>query len=220
MVGRLYHLSSIFGSRERIYLDQIILRTEDEELGGRFPGRVRHLMRTSSSYGGPPALACNLVWSVLSFVLGILYCRTTDKTPCVQPSSPTYREGSPLQQLLHHPSNKVPINHPDESGVASEVLKQVVIKPGGLVPHMVHLSVVDFGETGSFPEHKHNTGFNEVFLVTSGCGEMELDGRSTGPLTRGDAIHMPPGVKHKGRALRCRDSPGEHFEMAYFAILE
>ena len=58
----------------------------------------------------------------------------------------------------------------------------------------------------------------QVFLVLSGKGSMELDGQPTGTLLPGTAIHMPPGVVHSGQAL---PSPsGESFRMAYFAILD
>ena len=51
----------------------------------------------------------------------------------------------------------------------------------------------------------------------TGRGAMDLGGRATGALGPGAAVHMPPGLKHSGRAL---PSPGgEPFRMAYFALL-
>ena len=57
----------------------------------------------------------------------------------------------------------------------------------------------------------------QLGLALSGRGEMTLDGVSTGPLSAGAAVHVPPGVEHRGRAL---PSDGESFRMAYFALLD
>ena len=50
----------------------------------------------------------------------------------------------------------------------------------------------------------------------SGRGEMVVDGEPTGPLEPGAAVHVPPGVRHSGRAMPA-DAP---FRMAYFALLD
>ena len=115
------------------------------------------------------------------------------------------------------PSPERPINHAGADGSPSPVLKRVVVPERAGIPGLVHLSLVDFRESLSFPTHAHGEGFHEVFLALSGRGEMTLDGVSTGPLSAGDAVHVPPGVEHRGRAL---PSDGESFRMAYFALLD
>ena len=115
------------------------------------------------------------------------------------------------------PSAERPINHAGADGAPSPVLKRVVVPERAGIPGLVHLSLVDFRESLSFPTHAHGEGFHEVFLALSGRGEMTLDGVSTGPLSAGDAVHVPPGVEHRGRAL---PSDGESFRMAYFALLD
>ena len=115
------------------------------------------------------------------------------------------------------PSDERPINHAGADGSPSPVLKRVVVPERAGIPGLVHLSLVDFRESLSFPTHAHGEGFHEVFLALSGRGEMTLDGVPTGPLSAGAAVHVPPGVEHRGRAL---PSDGESFRMAYFALLD
>lgn len=78
--------------------------------------------------------------------------------------------------------------------------------------------------------------FPQVFVVTDGCGVMELNGVSTGPLVPGVAVHIPPGVRpcffllynmyllapfyqitHTGKALP--HAQGKSFKMMYFALM-
>ena len=137
------------------------------------------------------------------------------------------QSSTPLPHHVYRASEPKPINHPGDSGKASEVLKRQIFtgKESGL-PGLVHLSLVDFGDGGKadghealgFPAHVHGTGFHEVFLVLTGSGAMELDGVPTGVLTPGSAVHVPPGVTHRGQAMPSND--GAHFVLAYFAMLD
>jgi quercetin dioxygenase-like cupin family protein len=163
----------------------------------------------------PPAACCSLIWAVLGFVGGVLYCRVSEPNESFHPRD---------EVLVHWPSEAIPINHPDSvSGVASSVLKRVHLQ-SNVVPHLVHLSTVNFGTSGSFPIHSHGDLFNEVFLVTSGCGEFTVNGEKTNHLTEGAVINLTPGTTHSGRAVPCdetdNDNADEPFTMAYFAILE
>ena len=178
----------------------------------------------------PPTVCVGFVWALLGFVFGWLCCRLTSE--CTTPTSVLGIPNVPENRweeiernsdhkagtaLVHTPASPVPINHLGKSGETSSVLKRMII-PHEFVPHLVHLSTVDFGMDETFPTHTHSKGFYEVFLITSGCGEMIINGQPTGKLTRGQAVHIPPFTPHEGRALRCLESADEHFTMAYFAI--
>jgi len=106
---------------------------------------------------------------------------------------------------------EVAINH-----VAStkQPIKKRVLVGKGVLPHLAHFSTVAIGPGQSFPKHKHQKGFHEVFYVTGGEGTITVEGVPHA-VKEGSLIHIPPGVMHDGSVS---SKPGPRMTMAYFGV--
>jgi mannose-6-phosphate isomerase-like protein (cupin superfamily) len=77
-------------------------------------------------------------------------------------------------------------------------------------------------EPGQATERHHHRATEEIYLVTKGCGELEVDGE-TRRVGLGDAILIPPGAWHtlendgtSELAILCMCSPPYSHEDTFF----
>ena len=89
--------------------------------------------------------------------------------------------------------------------VAYDTLEPFTSEDGSTIREFVHSSAQSLAEATLEPgqsttRHYHAVG-EEIYLLTSGGGTMELDGEVR-EVREGDAILIPPGAWHELRAGR------------------